>query len=861
MQFRKKLLLTAVLGVALSSPQLWADGKDKEVTLIHMGDLHGHTIPRPNLRSDGDGRMEGGLARMKAEIDKIRKEHENTLLINTGDTTQGSGEALYSRGQALVDVVDMFKVDAFAPGNWEFVYGPDRFKEFFASGRWGALASNLYVTADKDELGNIVGTNIPATLPRVHTAAQYAEWQQWYSENGKRVLPPYSIKKVGDVKVGIVGCTTRRGPQVVGKWVTKGIEFTDCNVEVPKFVAKVREKGVDLVVLITEIEIGANIQMVRTSPELDGANHIDVILNSDMHEETIAPIEISNLSGTAKTLLIEEGQDGTMIGEITFKLSRNGISDWNFTAHRIHDRIKEDEDVAEKVKKVRAPYTTKFAEYAKDPAKRQAFHKNPFNETYLKGSLDEVVGTTQKALHRSGFTDEAIVNPGDQDAMPAVIEGTSHDWIADGIRWWAGSDLATVRGFRYGTHVKPGNITRNDLYHFVPIGARVGKSGKIHANQLRNQVDNSSLSVFSTNPMDTNVLNSPYNNEGWAGGWMFAYSGPTLKLDPYWVRRGPTAPPSPSDNTGAYPGDSRSRAITATMPCDRLPSVLAVKDDPNSPGTLVSEKTACEHSGNGNAVTMINQDNDSTAPRPGDWTPSWNATRPGYAVASTDVPGATTEFGGQHYRDLVIDEATGVWSSKKGPWNHNKFHHAPVLAVAGYYYSKSPYTLNNCPNCNPRGYSDIVPGMDLPADAAYLLPVNMNPDTGRAWLDANGRPALETDAEGHTLWVDGHPVVKGVEIDLTEILEKFLQSDPQDEVRSAEDIAYDAARGRGPANPSSHRITLLKALPGREFFGGMAVMQPLCGVVASYFSKPAADWSTGAGGNRIIEPAPECPSQ
>lgn len=836
--------------------------KTKEITIIHMGDLHGHTIPRLNLRSDGDGRMEGGLARMYTQIQAIRKAEKNSLLINTGDTIQGSGEALYSRGQALVDVVDLFGIDAFAPGNWEYVYGPERFKEFFGAGtgksgtgnRWGALAGNLYTTAAANADGKIVDDNgavvtspafpagIPASLARVHTMAEYDDWQDWYANNGQRILPPYAIKSVGDIKVGIVGCTTRRGPQVVGSWVVEGIEFTDCAKEVPKFVAEVRAKGVDLVVLITEIEIGVNIQMVSTFDSLDGDNHIDLILNSDMHEETVRPIEIPNKSGTATTLLIEEGQDGTMIGEIEFEIRNGKVAEWEFTPHRIHDGIKADKKVAKKVAEVRAPYTTKFAQFAADPVKRETFHKNPFANTYLNGPLDEVVGTAQKALHRSGFTDEALYSS-DPDAMSAAIEGTSHDWIADAIRWWAQSDMATVRGFRYGTHVQPGPITRNDLYHFVPIGARIGKAGKIHANQLRNQLDNSSLAVFSTSPMDTNVKEAPYNNEGWAGGWMFAYSGPTFSFDPYWVRRGPTA--------GVYPGDSRSRGIRVTLPCNRLP---AGELDPTQ--TCVQDPTTGAWSYS--KETMVNDNRTSetavaAGARPGDWTPAWAANAPAGSQAT--------------YRDLVIDETTGAWSHQAAPASHTRVNHMPVLDVAGYYYARSPHTLNNCPNCNPRGTADVVPGSDLAPDAPYLLPVNMNPATGRAWLETNGRPALETDGASHTLWVDNHPVVKGEEIDLTQVLEKYLQAPGNEAAATPQDMQYDMDRGRGPANPVAHRISLQKPLPGRETYGGIAIMQPLCGVVASYFSKPSPDATWGLPGTpeydtRIMPmPAPDCPRQ
>lgn len=863
------LVLSAALAMAAGAAHAGDDYYDRDddekiITIIHTGDFHGHLTPRPNLRSDGDGRMEGGLARVYTKIRQIREDNKNTLLLHTGDTIQGSGEALYSRGKALVDVVDMLGINAFAPGNWEFVYGPERFKELFGNGtgrygkgnRWGALASNLYSSAAKNADGKIVDGNgnvvtspafpsgIPASLPRVHTSAEYDDWHAWYVNNGDRILPPYTIKTVGDLKVGIVGCTTRRGPQVVGKWVVDGIEFTDCAQEVPKFVAEVRAKGAELVVLMTEIEIGANIQMVSTFDSLDGDNHIDLILNSDMHEEVLRPIEIPNKSGTAKTLLIEEGQDGTMLGEIKLKIRNKRVASWSHTPHRIHDRIDENYAVAKKIREVRAPYTTKFAQYAADPVLREKYHKNPFGNTYLNGSLDAVVGSTEKALHRSGFTDEAQYS-NDPDAMPAAVEGTSHDWIADAIRWWTKADVATVRGFRYGTHVKPGPIMRNDLYHFVPIGARVGKAGKIHANQLRNQVDNSSLAVFSTDPINTTVLSNPYNNEGWAGGWMFAYSGPTLSFDPYWVRRAPTP--------GVYPGDSRSRGIKVTMPCGRLPTSVVAPE-------TKSERTKCEESGLGKAETMINNDlasetaMDPVSPkRPGDWTPSWAANAPAGSQAS--------------FRDLVVNEQTGAWSHQAAPASHTKWNHMPVIEVAGYYFERAPYTLNNCPNCNPRGTADVVPGQNLSPNAPYLLPVNMDPATGRAMLDANGRPVLETE-NGITKWLDGHPVSAGQEIDLTMVLEKYLQS-PGAETASAADTEYDAERGRGPANPESHRITLLKQLPGREHSGGMPLMQPLCGVVASYFSKASPDATWGVPGTpeyaaRIMpsgQDFPPCPAQ
>ena len=60
----------------------------KEMKLIHIGDIHGHLVERPNVRSDGNGLLEGGLARMYTAIKNERGDSSNkSLLINTGEVS------------------------------------------------------------------------------------------------------------------------------------------------------------------------------------------------------------------------------------------------------------------------------------------------------------------------------------------------------------------------------------------------------------------------------------------------------------------------------------------------------------------------------------------------------------------------------------------------------------------------------------------------------------------------------------------------------------------------------------------------------------------------------------------------------
>jgi len=457
-----------------------------EITLIHMGDIHGHLMPRPHLRSDGTGRLEGGLARVHTTIARIRRtcssprgearddqsgeKQRNCLLINTGDTIQGSAEALYTRGGALTEVLNLFRIDYFAPGNWDFVYGTERFIEMFAGtrpiARWNALAANLYYDGPPYE-----------------------------NKTGKRVLPPYRIEHVGNVKVGILGFTTDRGPQTVGNEVTRGFRFTKGDDELAQFVPILREQEkVDLLLMISELGLSNNIRLAEKYPG------VDVILSADMHEETREPVVTST-----GTIVCEVGQDGTRVGELNLTLMEGAILDWGYIFHVIDSRIPQNRFITKKIEQIRKPFVTGRA------FKR---HVNPFNGTRLATPIDTVVGHTRLGLHRSNFSHED---------MPAVIEGSSHAFLTDAFRAMANAEIGLIRGFRYGTHVAPGPITLEDIYHYIPIGPFIAR-GEVTGATIKDVIENSA---------DGSLNPDPFN---WTGGWLFNWSGLTYDLDPYAAR-------------------------------------------------------------------------------------------------------------------------------------------------------------------------------------------------------------------------------------------------------------------------------------------------------------------------------------
>lgn len=466
--WRTAALLSAVSAFLAAGA---ARAATNEVTLIHMGDIHGHLVEHPNLRSDGKGVMMGGLARMYTRISQIRKAHPgSTITVNSGDTVQGSAEALFTRGQAVIDVLNEFKIDVDNPGNWDYVYGTEVFLQQFAGANPGLHT-------------NVIAANL------------YYDGAPYQAKTGERVLNPYWIKQINGLKVGFIGYTASRGPQAVKTEITRGLHLSNGEKEFPEFIHVLRDiHRVDVVVVISELGLGPNVDLANRYPG------VDVILSSDMHETT--PHLVRAQTGT---LIVDEGQDGQVLNEMTLRKRKGKLTLVAFKQHRITSAIEPDAGIAALVEQARMPFVA-------GPGFVPGRWVNPINGLKLTQPIDTVVGYTEVPLYRSNFTDED---------MPAVIEGSSHDFLADAFRAVAGTEVGLIRGFRYGTHVAPGPIRREDIYHFIPIGPMIAR-GTMTGHQLRKLIEDSTYACLATDLV-----------QGWTGGWVAGLSGATLDLNPY----------------------------------------------------------------------------------------------------------------------------------------------------------------------------------------------------------------------------------------------------------------------------------------------------------------------------------------
>ncbi|MGF6275936.1 sulfur-oxidizing protein SoxB [Massilia sp. UYP11] len=439
-----------------------------EVTLIHMGDLHGHLVPHPSVRSDSLGKTEGGVARIYTLVEQIRRAQPGkTLLVNTGDTLHGGAEAMFTQGEAMIEVLNAFGFDAYAPGNWDYVYGADKFLSYFTGPKprapWNLVVANLY----------------------------YDNYPGLEARNGQTVAPAYIVKEVGGLRVGIIGFTSDRGPQAGDPKITAGLRFTDGRAEYERYVKEVRGQDVDLLVVISELGLHGNLTLADAIPG------VDVILSSDKHELTSKPVVSRN-----GTLIVEQGMDGQVVGELRVRVEKGAVTDKRYVSHRITELLAEDKRIAALVAKVRAPLVS-------GPGFKTGAIVNPFSGAPLRRPIDTVVGRTEVPLYRSNFGDER---------MPAVIEGSSHDFLTDAFRQQGDAQLGIITGFRYGTVVAPGPITLEDLYHFMPVGAQIAR-GQLSGKQVRNALEG-------------RPQNTPARAGEWVNGWTAGISGLVAEFDP-----------------------------------------------------------------------------------------------------------------------------------------------------------------------------------------------------------------------------------------------------------------------------------------------------------------------------------------
>ncbi len=256
------------------------------------------------------GRL-GGLDRMATLVNAIRAERgdNNVLLLDGGDTWQGSYTALKTNGQDMVDCMAILKPDAMV-GHWEFTLGTDRVLEIIDSMDYPFLASNIVDT----------------------------DWEE-------PVFDSTAFYDRGNTRVAVIGQAMPYTPIANPRWMFPEWSFGLRLGLLQENVNKAREEGAEVVVLLSHNGFDVDQKLAR---ELTG---LDVILTGHTHDAVPEALNINN------TLVLSSGSHGKYLGRVDLEVNNGKVTDYSSSLIPVFsDVIEPDAEMKAAIDAVRAPH-------------------------------------------------------------------------------------------------------------------------------------------------------------------------------------------------------------------------------------------------------------------------------------------------------------------------------------------------------------------------------------------------------------------------------------------------------------------------------------------------------------------------
>ena len=257
----------------------------------------------------------GGLDRLATVVKAVRAERgDRVILLDGGDTWQGSFGANRTRGQDMVECMKLLKPDAMT-GHWEFTYGETRLKELIAASGVPFLALNIRDT----------------------------EWQE-------PAFDAYRMFEKGGVKVAVLGEAFAYTPVANPRWMMPKWNFGIHEDDVRATVAKARAEGAALVVLLSHNGFDVDRKMATRVPG------IDVILTAHTHDALPEPIKVG------KTLLIASGGAGKFVSRLDLDVQGGAVKDFRYKLIPLFaDAIAPDPAMQAAITSARAPFAAELS--------------------------------------------------------------------------------------------------------------------------------------------------------------------------------------------------------------------------------------------------------------------------------------------------------------------------------------------------------------------------------------------------------------------------------------------------------------------------------------------------------------------
>jgi len=347
----------------------------------------------------------GGFAHLAALVKRFRAERPNrSLLLDGGDSWQGSATSLRRRGQDMVDAQKLLGVDM-TTGHWEFTLGAERVKE-------------------------IVGTELSGHIEFLAQNVTDATW-------GDRIFKPYAMREVNGIPVAVIGQAFPYTPIAHPHHLIPDWSFGINDDAMQKLVDEVRGKGAQVVVVLSHNGMDVDLKMASR------VTGIDAILGGHTHDGMPAPSIIANESG--KTLVINSGCYTKFLAVLDLDVKGGRVADFRFNLLPVFSNlIDPDREMATYIEKAREPYRARLEEKLAI-TESLLFRRGNFGGTFDQLIVDGLLALQDAEIALSpGFRWGTTLLPGDLITMEDLMTQTAITYPTVTLNYIDGAQIKAI---------------------------------------------------------------------------------------------------------------------------------------------------------------------------------------------------------------------------------------------------------------------------------------------------------------------------------------------------------------------------------------------------------------------------------
>jgi sulfur-oxidizing protein SoxB len=327
----------------------------------------------------------GGFAHLATLVKRLRATRPGALLLDGGDTWQGSGTSLWTDAADMIAVTKLLGVDVMTL-HWECTYGQDR-----------------VLDAAKAELSG----QIEIVAQNIKTA-----------DFGDPVFEPYTLREINGVPVAIIGQAFPYTPIANPRYMVADWTFGIQEENMQASVDAARAAGARAVVVLSHNGMDVDLKMASR------VRGIDAILGGHTHDGVPQPVVVDNPGG--RTIVTNAGSNGKFLAVLDLDVGASGVRDYRYRLLPIFaDLLPPDPGMAALIDTLRAPHLGKLRETLA-VSEGLLYRRGNFNGSFDQLILDALMAEKDAEIAFSpGFRWGTTILPGEPITMENLLDQTA----------------------------------------------------------------------------------------------------------------------------------------------------------------------------------------------------------------------------------------------------------------------------------------------------------------------------------------------------------------------------------------------------------------------------------------------------